>query len=71
MFNRTPEKNQSKFYSGKKKKFILKAQVIYHPKSKQIISIDLSNSSQHDIKLARKTMNKFKHCKYVMIDLGY
>lgn len=66
-----PQKNQSKFYSGKKKKHTLKAQVIYHPKSKQIISIDVSNGSQHDIKLARKTVKKFKHCEYVITDLGY
>ena len=49
-----PNKNQSKFYSGKKKKHTLKAQVIYHPKSKPIIGLDISNGSQHDIKLARK-----------------
>lgn len=29
-----PKKNQSKLYSGKKKKHTIKAQVIYHPKSK-------------------------------------
>ena len=45
--------------------------MIYHPKSKQIIGIDLSNGSQHDIQLARKTVRKFKHCEYVMTDLGY
>ncbi|QPF38712.1 IS5 family transposase [Acinetobacter sp. TTH0-4] len=66
-----PKKNQSKFYSGKKKKHTLKAQVIYHPNSKQIIGLDISNGSQHDIKLARKTVKKFKHCEYVMTDLGY
>ncbi|MFX1825102.1 IS5 family transposase [Acinetobacter sp. AS5] len=66
-----PKKNQSKFYSGKKKKHTLKAQVIYHPKSKQIIGVDISSGSQHDIKLARKTVKKFKHCDYVMTDLGY
>ena len=49
----------------------LKAQVIYHPKSKQIIGVDISSGSQHDIKLARKTVKKFKHCDYVMTDLGY
>ncbi|MGK6834876.1 IS5 family transposase [Acinetobacter baumannii] len=66
-----PKKNQSKFYNGKKKKHTLKAQVIYHPNSKQIIGLDISNGSQHDIKLARKTVKKFKHCEYVMTDLGY
>ena len=45
--------------------------MIYHPKSKQIIGVDISSSSQHDIKLARKTVKKFKHCEYVMTDLGY
>ena len=45
--------------------------MIYHPKSKQIIGLDISNGSQHDIKLARKTVKKFKHCEYVMTDLGY
>ena len=64
-------KNLSKFYSGKKKKYTLKVQVIYHPNSKQIIGLDISNGSQHDIKLARKTVKKFKHCEYVMTDLGY
>ncbi len=45
--------------------------MIYHPNSKQIIGLDISNGSQHDIKLARKTVKKFKHCEYVMTDLGY
>ncbi len=45
--------------------------MIYHPKSKQIIGLDISNGIQHDIKLARKTVKKFKHCEYVMTDLGY
>ena len=45
-----PKKNQSKFYSGKKKKHTLKAQVIYHPKSKQIIGVNIPSGSQHDIK---------------------
>ena len=45
--------------------------MIYHPNSKQIIGVDISNDSQHDIKLARKTAKKFKHCEYVMTDLGY
>ena len=45
--------------------------MIYHPKSKQIIGVDISNDSQHDIKLARKTAKKFKHCEYVMTDLGH
>ena len=45
--------------------------MIYHPKSKQIIGVDISSGSQHDIKLARKTVKKFKHCEYVMTDLGY
>ena len=45
--------------------------MIYHPKSKEIIGIDVSNGSQHDIKLARKTVKKFKHCEYVLTDLGY
>ena len=45
--------------------------MIYHPKSKQIIGVDISFGSQHDIKLARKTVKKFKHCDYVMTDLGF
>ena len=45
--------------------------MIYHPKSKQIIGVDISSGSQHDIKLARKTVKKFKHCDYVMTDLRY
>ena len=45
--------------------------MIYHPNSKQIIGLDISNGSQHDIKLARKTVKKFKHCEYIMTDLGY
>ena len=71
MFNRTPEKNQSKFYSGKKKKHTLKAQVIYHPKSKQIIGLDISNGSQQTLNWQEKTVKKFKYSEYVMTDLGY
>ena len=65
------KKIQSKFYSGKKKKHTLKTQVIYHPKSKQTIRIDVSNGSQHNIKLAKKTVKKFKHGEYVLTDLAY
>ena len=58
----------SEKYIGKGNPFYGKK---HSEKSKQIISIDVSNGSQHDIKLARKTVKKFKHCEYVITDLGY
>ena len=70
MFNRTPEKTRISSTVVKEETYT-KTQVIYHPQSKQIIGIDVSNGSQHDIKLARKTVKKFKHCEYVLTDLGY
>ncbi len=40
--------------------------MIYHPKEQnKSYGVDISSGSQHDIKLARKTVKKFKHCDYV------
>lgn len=45
--------------------------MIYHPRSNQIIGIDIAQGYKHDISLARKTRKKLMQCQYVMADLGY
>ncbi|MCF9034587.1 transposase [Acinetobacter nectaris] len=64
-------KKQWKYYSGKKKRHTLKAQVIYPPKSQKIIGVDISFGREHDISLAKRTIYRLNGIDYVMGDLGY
>lgn len=62
---------QKNWYSGKKKKHSLKTQVIFHPHSHQIIGIEIGTGREHDISVAKRTVKKMIHYKYIMVDLGY
>ena len=67
------------FKLGKSNRAISKAPLAFSPNaicihsatSVHISGLDISNGSQHDIKFARKTIKKFKHCEYIMMDLRY
>jgi len=50
-----PKKKQKKFYSGKKKRHTLKAQITVDKESKKIISTDFGNGKMHDFKLYQKS----------------
>ena len=64
-------KKQRKFYSGKKKKHTLKTQVIFNPKLKQIVSIQIEDGRKHDLTIARKYLKEMVIYPYIMADLAY
>lgn len=64
-------KKQRKFYSGKKKKHTLKTQVIFNPKLKQIISIQIEDGRKHDLNIARKYLKEMVTYPCIMADLAY
>ena len=64
-------KKQKKFYSGKKKKHTLKTQVIFNPRLKQIVSIQIESGRKHDLTIARKHVKEFLIYPCVMADLAY
>ena len=64
-------KKQRKFYSGKKKKHTLKTQVIFNPKLKQIVSIQIEDGRKHDLTIARKYLKEMFIYPCIMADLAY
>lgn len=64
-------KKQRKFYSGKKKKHTLKTQVIFNPKLKQIVSIQIEDGRKHDLTIARKHLKEMVIYPCIMADLAY
>lgn len=64
-------KKQRKFYSGKKKKHTLKTQVIFNPKLKQIVSIQIEDGRKHDLTIARKYLKGMIIYPCIMADLAY
>ena len=64
-------KKQIKFYSSKKKKHTLKTQVIFNPKLKQIVSIQIESGRKHDLTIARKHVKKLVIYHCVIVDLTY
>ena len=64
-------KKQIKFYSGKKKKHALKTQVIFNPRLKQIVSIQIESGRKHDLTIARKHVKELLIYPCVMADLAY
>jgi len=64
-------KKQRKFYSGKKKKHTLKTQVIFNPRLKQIVSIQVESGRKHDLKIARKYLKEMIIYPCIMADLAY
>ena len=64
-------KKQRKFYSGKKKKHTLKTQVIFNPRLKQIVSIQVESGKKHDLTIARKYLKEMIIYPCIMADLAY
>ena len=64
-------KKQIKFYSGKKKKHTLKTQVIFNPRLKQIVSIQIESGRKHDLTIARKHVKELFIYPCVIADLAY
>ena len=64
-------KKQRKFHSGKKKKHTLKTQVIFNPRLKQIVSIQVESGRKHDLTIARKYFKEMIIYPCIMADLAY
>ena len=64
-------KKQIQFYSGKKKKNTLKTQVIFNPRLKQIVSIQIESGRKHDLRIARKHVKELIIYPCIMADLAY
>ena len=62
---------QKKFYSGKKKKHTLKTQVIFNPRLKQIVSIQIESGRKHDLTIARKHVKELLIYPCIMADIAY
>lgn len=63
-------KNRQKhYYSGKKKRHTIKAQIII--KGRSIKSTSFANGRMHDYKLFKKSKTKFRDSKNVKVDSGY
>lgn len=63
-------KNKQKhFYSGKKKRHTIKAQLVIH--GRQITSTAFANGRMHDYKLFKKSKTKLHPKKNVKVDSGY
>ena len=65
------KKKQIEYYSGKKKKHTLKTQVIFNPKLKQIVSIQIEDGRKHDLTIARKYLKEMVIYPCIMADLAY
>ena len=64
-------KNQKSFYSGKKKRHTLKAQIITDHLSHKIISVHTSAGSVHDFKLFKQSIRKMHSQTVCFADSGY
>ena len=63
-------KKQIQFYSGKKKKNTLKTQVIFNPRLKQIVSIQIESGRKHDLTIVRKHVKELLIYPCVIADLA-
>ena len=65
------QKKQKRFYSGKKKRHTIKAQLIVHYNSLQILSTAFCQGKVHDFQLFKKYRNKLKEHVFLLVDKGY
>ena len=63
-------KKQKKFYSGKKKRYSLKSQIILDKKISKIISIAFSNCRKHDFKLFKESKRHIHKETKALTDTG-
>ena len=64
-------KKQKKYYSGKKKRHTIKAQLTIHYETGQIISTAIAYGSVHDFELFKKQRKKQKYKALLLVDKGY
>lgn len=66
-----PKKNQQEYYSGKKKRHTLKAQLVIDPQSMKILATDFGTGREHDFALFKRSGVKFHPTTECFADLGY
>lgn len=66
-----PQEKQELYYSGKKKKHTVKAQIIIDLKSAKILQISLTNGANHDFDLCKKTGIPVNKKVEILADSGY
>ena len=65
------QKRASEFYSGKKKKYTQKAQIVIDYSTTEILSVDFSGGRTHDFKLFKQSNLPLSECTCVLADKGY
>ena len=62
---------QREYYSGKKKKHTIKAQIIMNEKDKKILSVYFNKGSVHDFKIFKETTKDLSKTIAFLADSGY
>lgn len=62
---------QKEYYSGKKKKHTIKAQIIMNEKDKKIVSVCFDKGSVHDFKIFKNTTKNLPKYLHFIADSGY
>lgn len=65
------QKKQKKYYSGKKKRHTIKAQLTIHYKTQLIISTAITEGSVHDFQLYKEQRSKQRYKALHLADKGY
>lgn len=66
-----PIKSEKKYYSGKKKRHTIKAQLIIDVNTKKILSISVSDGSKHDFQLCKTKNIPVSTDVEILADSGY
>ena len=69
--SRTPKKGQKFWYSGKKKRHTIKAQVTIDKKNRKIICTAFSNGKRHDFRLFKESKVRIKPETLHEVDTGF
>ncbi|AGY58705.1 transposase [Gloeobacter kilaueensis JS1] len=69
--NRTAQKKQRHYYSGKQKCHTLKAQLVVEPKSRRILSTVCSRGRLHDLRVFKNSRTRFAPWVKCLADKGY
>ncbi len=62
---------QREYYSGKKKKHTIKAQIIMNEKDKKIVAVSFDKGSVHDFKIFKNTTKDLPDFLHFLADSGY
>ena len=71
MWNQAAKKGVSEYYSGKKKKYTQKAQIVINYITGKIFTVDFSGGRTHDLKLCKQSELPLSEHTCVIADKGY